>query len=249
MSNYVFSALFGAAARKSISLENKTIGIIGLGSTGQRVETMGRSFGFKILRYDPLKAEIEWYTQFCTLDKLLKDSDIVTMHIPLNETTRGMADAAFFAKMKPGAFFINTAQGDLVVENDLIEAIPRLGPVAIDTWSHEPTINTRLMGLVDIATPHVAGYTLQGKQIGSAMAVRSIARFLRIDSLYEFFPQTEIMEYQAVKLDILEKTQGQVAAIIQYNYPIFTDDFMFRMNPTKFEELRMNYQYRREFYL
>ena len=105
------------------------------------------------------------------------------------------------------------------------------------------------MNMVDIATPHIAGYSLQGKQIGSAMAVRAIARFLSIKELYDYFPTTDNMEYQAVKIDVLDKTQGQVAAIMQYNYPIFTDDFMFRMNPTKFEQLRSNYQYRREFFL
>lgn len=249
VANYVFSALFGSAARNSISLTDKTIGIIGMGSTGQRVEQMGRSLGFKIIRHDPRKSEIEWYTQFHSLDELLELSDIVTLHLPLTPENKGLADASFFSRMKDGAFFINTAQGDLVVEQDLIEAIPRLGPVAIDTWSHEPSINTMLMNAVDIATPHIAGYSMQGKQIGSAMAVRSVARFLRIEDLYEFYPRTDILEYQAVKLDIREKTQGQIASMIQYNYPIFTDDFMFRMNPTRFEQLRTNYQYRREFYL
>lgn len=163
VADYVFSALYGSAARKSISLEGATIGIIGLGSIGQRVESMGRALGFKILRHDPQKAEVEWYTQFCPLDTLLENSDIVTMHVPLNEHTKGMANADFFAKMKPGAFFINTSQGDIVDEEALLAAIPRLGPVAIDAWSHEPWINTHLMGSVDIATPHIAGYSLQGK--------------------------------------------------------------------------------------
>ena len=224
VANYVFSALYGAAARKSIDLTGAKLGIIGLGSAGERVESMGRALGFKVLRNDPKKAEIEWYTQFCTLDKLLKDSDIVTLHVPLNESTKGMANADFFAMMKPGAFFINTSQGDVVVERDLIEAIPKLGP-------------------------HIAGYSLQSKQTGTAMAVRAVARFFKLSSLYEFFPQTDIMEYQAVKLDVTDKSQGQIAAMLQYNYPIFTDDFMFRMNPTKFEELRTNYQYRREFFI
>ena len=247
--NYVFSAIYGSAAKKSIPLGGLTLGIIGLGSTGQRVDSMGRALGFKILRCDPHKAAIEWYTQFCELDELLANSDIVTLHIPLNDENRGLADQAFFSKMKPGAFFVNTSQGDIVNEEALIEAIPRLGPVIIDAWSHEPTINTRLMNMVDIATPHIAGYSLQGKQIGSAMAVRAIARFLSIKELYDYFPTTDNMEYQAVKIDVLDKTQGQVAAIMQYNYPLFTDDFMFRMNPTKFEQLRSNYQYRREFFL
>ena len=249
VANYVFSALFGMAARKSISLEGATLGIIGLGSVGQRVESMGRSLGFKILRYDPLLSQIEWYTQFSTLDNLLEKSDIVTLHIPLNDSTRAIAGRDFFAKMKNGAFFINTSQGDLVVEDELIAAKNKLGAIAIDAWSHEPTINTMLMNIADIATPHIAGYSLQGKLIGSAMAVRSIARFLSIKELYDFFPQTDNMEYQAVKLDVLNKTQGQIASIIQYNYPIFTDDFMFRINPTKFEQLRNQYSYRREFFL
>ena len=248
VTNYVFSALFGTASRKSIPLEGATIGIIGLGSAGSRVEEMALALGFKTLRYDPIRAEKEWHTEFHDLDTVLEGSDVITMHIPVNATTRGMANAHFFATMKPGAFFINAAQGELVVEKDLIQAIPRLGPVALDAWCHEPNVNRKLMDLVDIATPHIAGYTLQGKQIGTSLAIRAVARFFSIKELYDFFPTTEILEYQAVKIDAHDKTQGQIASVIQYNYPIFTDDFMFRMNPDSFNELRINYQYRREFY-
>ena len=248
VTNYVFSALYGIAARKSISLNGATIGIIGIGTAGSRVEEMALALGFKTLRYDPWRAAKEWHNSFHDLDALLAGSDVVTLHIPVNEETRGMANADFFAKMKPGAFFINTAQGELVVEEDLVAAIPRLGPVALDTWCHEPDINRELMDLVDIATPHIAGYTLQGKQIGTSQAIRAVARFFGLSSLYEFFPTTEIIEYQAVKIDAHDKTQGQIASIIQYNYPIFTDDFMFRLNPDSFSELRANYSYRREFY-
>ena len=248
VTNYVFSALYGTAARKSISLAGATMGIIGLGSAGTRVEEMALALGFKTLRYDPWRAAREWHTEFHSLDAVLACSDIVTLHIPVNDTTRGMANADFFAKMKPGAFFINTAQGELVVEEDLIRAIPRLGPVALDTWCHEPDINRELMDLVDIATPHIAGSTLQGKQIGTSLAIRAVARFFGLAGLFEFFPTTEIVEYQAVRIDAHDKTQGQIASIIQYNYPIFTDDFMFRLAPERFSELRASYSYRREFY-
>ena len=248
VSNYVFSALYGTAARKSISLSGATMGIIGLGAAGTRIEQMALTLGFKTLRYDPWRAEKEWHTEFQDLDTVLSGSDIVTMHIPVNDNTRGMADADFFDKMKPGAFFINTAQGELVVEEDLIRAIPKLGPVALDTWSHEPDINRELLDRVDIATPHIAGYTLQGKQIGTSLAIRAVARFFGLSELYEFFPTTEILEYQAVHVDVHDKAQGQIASIIQYNYPIFTDDFIFRMSPERFSELRANYSYRREFY-
>lgn len=248
VTNYVFSALYGTAARKSISLGGATLGIIGLGSAGQRVEEMAFALGFKTLRYDPLRAEKEGMLEFHDLDTVLAGSDIVTMHIPVNDSTRGMADAAFFARMKPGAFFINTAQGELVVEEDLLQAIPRLGPVILDTWCHEPDINRELLERVDIATPHIAGYTLQGKQVGTSLAIRAVARFFGLSGLYDFFPTTEIVEYQAVHVDVRDKTQGQIAAIIQYNYPIFTDDFMFRLDPGRFKYLRANYRYRREFY-
>ena len=248
VTNYVFSALYGLAARKGISLAGATLGIIGIGSAGSRVEEMGARLGFKLLRYDPLRAAVEGYADFHDLDEVLAGSDVVTMHIPVNDNTRGMANASFFSKMKDGAFFINTAQGELVVEEDLIQAIPRLGPVALDTWCHEPDINRELMDLVDIATPHIAGYTLQGKQTGTSLAIRSVARFFGIPELYDFFPTTEIVEYQAVGIDAHDKSQGQIASIIQYNYPIFTDDFMFRMAPDRFSELRANYSYRREFY-
>ena len=249
VSNYVFSALFGAAARKKIQLKDCKLGIIGLGSIGERVESMGRALGFKIMRNDPRKAQEEWYTQFYSLEQVLEEADIVTIHTPLNESTKGMANAGFFSRMKPGAIFINTAQGDIVVEEDLIAASHKLGPIIIDAWSHEPTINTMLMSVATIATPHIAGYSLQSKQIGSSMAVRAVARFFSIKDLYDFYPQTDIMEYQAVKIDVTDRTQGQIAAILQYNYPIFTDDFLFRTNPTKFEQLRTNYRFRREFYI
>ena len=248
VTNYVFSALYGTAARKSIPLSGATLGIIGLGSAGSRVEEMGLALGFKTLRYDPWRAAKEGPSEFCDLDTVLAGADVVTLHIPVNDSTRGMADAAFFARMKPGAFFINTAQGELVVEEDLIRAIPRLGPVALDTWCHEPDINRTLLDLVDIATPHIAGYTLQGKQIGTSLAIRAVARFFGLSGLYDFFPTTEIIEYQAVHIDAHEKTQGQIASVIQYNYTIYTDDFMFRMAPDRFSEMRANYSYRREFY-
>lgn len=247
--NYVFSALYGCAARKSIPLPGSTFGIVGVGSSGQKVERMARILGFKVLMCDPPRAMEEGESQFCSLDYLLENSDIVTLHVPLSPATRGMADAEFFKKMRLGAFFINTAHGELVVEDDLIEAVPKLGPVVIDTWNNEPDVNRKLISLVDIATPHIAGYSYQGKQISTMMAVRSIARFFSIRELYEFYPETDVKELEAVKLDVAGMTQGQIASIIQYNYPIFTDDFMFRMDPAGFNRMRADYSYRREFYI
>lgn len=247
--NYVFSALYGAASRKAIPLTGSTMGIIGVGSSGSRVEQMARHLGFKVLLCDPPRAAAEGPAQFCELDYLLQNSDIVTLHVPLTGETLHMADASFFSRMKLGAFFINTSRGDVMVDEDLMAAIHKLGPVIIDTWNNEPDVNMELMNMIDIATPHIAGYSYQGKQRGTSMAVRALARFFGIKELYEFFPPTEVEELEAVKLDLTGLTQGQITSLFQYNYPVFTDDFMFRLNPIGFESLRTNYRYRREFYI
>ncbi|CDA95785.1 4-phosphoerythronate dehydrogenase [Bacteroides sp. CAG:709] len=246
---YVFSALYGLASRKAISLEGDTIGIIGVGHVGSLIERMGLSLGFKILKCDPPRADAEGPFGFSDLDYLLQNSQIVTMHTPLNETTRGMADRHFFSMMRPGAFFINASRGEVVCDEALKEAIPKLGPVIIDTWNHEPDIDLELMDKAAIATPHIAGYSYQGKQNGTAAAVRAVAHYFGIQSLYEFFPKTDLPENEAVKLDLKGLNQGEIAAVLQYNYPIFTDDFMLRVAPEDFDKLRAEYKYRREVYI
>ncbi len=247
--NYVFSALYGAAARKAIRLDGDKIGIIGVGNVGKRVDSVAGALGFKVLKNDPPRMAEEGMEGFCPLDYLLENAQVVTLHVPLNETTQGMADDEFFAKMKPGTIFINASRGEVVDDEALKRAIPKLGPVIIDTWNNEPDIDRELLEMVDIATPHIAGYSYQGKQNGTTAAVRAVARFFGIEPLYDFFPKTEIMALESIRLDLKGKKQGEIASVLQYNYPIFTDDFMLRMNPENFEQLRSNYKYRREFYI
>lgn len=246
--NYVFSALYGAAARKSLPLLGATLGIVGVGSTGRMVERTARHLGFKVLKYDPPRAEAEGAGNFCELDELLESSDIVSLHLPINDNTRNIANADFFSKMRHGAFFINTASGELVDEDALLECHSKLGPIIIDAWKDEPDINLNLLEIADIATPHIAGYSYQGKLRSTMMPVRAVARFFGIQELYDFFPSSEIEELNAVKLDLRDKNQGQIASIMQYNYPIFTDDFLFRINPKDFMLMRSSYKYRKEFY-
>lgn len=246
---YVFSALYGTASRKGIKLDGATIGIIGVGNVGKKVEHTARRLGFKVLLCDPPRAEKEGPQGFVSLEELLENSNVVTLHTPLDETTKGMAGAEFFARMKQGAFFINASRGEVVDEQALIEARPKLGPVIIDTWNNEPDINRELLDLTDIATPHIAGYSFQGKQNGTASAVRAVARYFGIIGLFHFFPTCDLPEHQPIKLQLAGKTQGEITAVFQYNYPIFTDDFMFRMNPANFEKMRSEYQYRREIYV
>ncbi len=249
VADYVFSALFGVASRRAIKLDGKVIGIVGVGNVGKKVAQMARNLGFKVLLNDPPRAAKEGPRGFVSLDKLLAEADVVTLHVPLDATTRGMANDAFFEKMRPGAFFINASRGEVVDEQALLRNLPKLGPLVLDTWCNEPTPNPILIESCDIATPHIAGYSYQGKQNGTAMAVQAIARHFGIEALYHFHPALEEGSLQPVEIDLSGKTQGEIAAILQYNYPIFTDDFLFRSNPSSFETLRSEYNYRQEFYI
>ena len=154
---YVFSALYGVAARKAIKLDDFTFGIVGVGHVGKLVEKMARYLGFKVLLCDPPRAAAEGPEAFCSLEYLLANSQIVTMHVPLDESTRNMADKSFFDLMPVGSIFINASRGEVVDEDALMQSLPKFGAVIIDTWKNEPHINEKLVDMVDIATPHIAG--------------------------------------------------------------------------------------------
>jgi erythronate-4-phosphate dehydrogenase len=243
---YVFSALYGVSARKAIKLEDAVFGVIGVGNVGRKVAALAEYLGFKVLKCDPPRAEAEGPDEFCSLEYLLANSDVVSLHVPLEDSTKGMADEDFFKIMRPGSIFINAARGEVVVDAALKLALPKFGAVIIDTWNNEPDVDEELLDMVDVATPHIAGYSYQGKQNGTASAVQAVAGFFGIAQLYDFYPHSDLPEHEPVKLDLKGKNQGEIAAVFQYNYPIFTDDFRFRMEPANFEKMRSNYQYRRE---
>ncbi|MBR1509933.1 MAG: 4-phosphoerythronate dehydrogenase [Bacteroidales bacterium] len=249
VADYVFSALYGIASRRAIKLDDATIGIIGVGNVGKKVERMAQNLGFKVLLNDPPRAMKEGNEGFVDLNELLAKSTVVTLHVPLDAGTKGMADADFFEKMQAGAIFINASRGEVVDESALLHARPKLGALVLDTWCNEPTPNPNLIEACDIATPHIAGYSYQGKQNGTAQAVQAVARHFGISQLLDFRPVTEDDSLKPVAIDLKGKSQGEIAAIMQYNYPIFTDDFLFRSSPDSFERLRSEYNYRREFYI
>jgi erythronate-4-phosphate dehydrogenase len=215
---YVFSALYGVAARKGIKLDGATVGIVGVGHVGSRIEAMARHLGFNVLLCDPPRAAAEGEEGFCSLEYLLANSQIVTLHVPLDEVTRGMADEEFFMMMRPGAIFINSSRGEVVDDAALIHAIPKLGAVVVDTWNNEPDINLNLLEMVDIATPHIAGYSYQGKQNGTAYAVRAVAGHFGIKELYDFYPESDLPDHEPLLLNLKDKTHGERAAVFQYFY-------------------------------
>ena len=243
--NYVMTAVYAVAARKGLDVSGMTLGIIGSGHVGSLVAEAGRKLGLRVLECDPPRAKREGPDGFVPLELILAESDIVSLHIPHDDSTRDLAGEDFFRRMKPGAMFINTSRGEVVCEDALIEAVPKLGAVIVDTWRSEPKISSALVDAADIATPHIAGYTLQGKAEGTRMAVRALAGRLGIGPLKDFNPAGAAPERPVLSLS--GESQERINEVLQYNYPIFTDDSALRSDISSFERLRTGYSYRSEF--
>ncbi len=166
-------------------LAGLTVGIVGMGRIGREVARRLLPFGVTIVYYDvqPLDqaTEDELGVTLLPLDDLLAAADIVTVHVPLNENTYHLFDATRFARMKPGAYFINAARAEIVDENALIEALKtRLGAAAIDVFSPEPPQPDHpLFSLPNvILTPHGAGVTVNAQQRIAQGAIQNVLRYL-----------------------------------------------------------------------
>lgn len=153
------SKFFSPFVFPSYELDGKTLGIVGYGNIGRAVARRAAAFGMKILAFTRTVRE-DGQTEFVTLDELLKRSDVVTVHCPQTDETKGMFDARTFSKMKDGAYFINTARGGVMNEDDLITALSsgKLAGAAVDVLETEPMSDKcRLCGTPKlIITPHIA---------------------------------------------------------------------------------------------
>ncbi|MDD2594691.1 MAG: 4-phosphoerythronate dehydrogenase [Bacteroidales bacterium] len=241
---YFFTALYVLARKLKMNLKDKTLGVIGVGHVGSKIADMGERLGFRVLRNDPPRQRMGQHENgyFVELKTLLSCSDIVTVHIPLSRENKNFAGEYFFDGMKPGAIFVNASRGDIVDEHELLSHINLLGGTVIDVWRNEPRINTALLLKADIATPHIAGYSRQGKINGTIAVVRAVARFFRLEELYDFN-----MEGAVAHIDIEGCNQDGITEVLEQLYPIMEDDAALRSNPGQFEQLRSEYNYRIEF--
>ena len=152
-----------------IELEGKTMGIVGLGRIGRQVGEIAVAMGMRVIADNAARTNAPQWPGFrwCNLDELLRSSDVVSLHCPLLPETRGLINAAALSKMKPGAFLINTSRGQLVVEQDLADALTdgRLAGAAVDVLSVEPpsSNNPLLKARNCILTPHIAWATKEAR--------------------------------------------------------------------------------------
>ncbi len=167
VAEYITAALLCLATRYGWNLRRMTLGVVGVGQVGRRVVRKAEALGMRVLRNDPPRKLADQAPELIELDEVLAESDVVTLHVPLTEegpfATRRMADARFFARMKPGASFFNASRGEVVDESDLLLALEsgHVGHAVLDVWAHEPYWNADLARRADIITPHIAGYSYE----------------------------------------------------------------------------------------
>jgi len=162
------------------SIVGKTLGIIGLGRIGSMVARRAMGYNLNVLynKHEPDKeAEESLGVKFASLDEILASSDFVTLHVPLCDETRRMMNKSTFAKMKEGAFLVNTARGPIVSEDDLVEALKsgHLRGAGLDVYENEPNINPELIGMENvILTPHIASSTWEARNKMGEQAITAI---------------------------------------------------------------------------
>ncbi len=253
VAQYIGSALAYISGKHSKPLHDLCIGIIGAGNTGSRVENLANLLGMKILVNDPPREKREGPAGFTSLDKLLKEADIVTLHIPFERTpendTFHLAGEKFFSKIKKGAWFINTSRGEVTDSFALIRSIhsKQLGGTVLDVWENEPRINLELLELSDIATPHIAGYSADGKANGTAMSVQAISNFFGL-GLGDWYPENIPLPKNS-KFNFScrgKKRQDIFRELSLLSYNILQDSDNLKKSHETFEQLRENYPIRRE---
>ena len=258
---YVIAGLLEIGQRYGIDLEDKSIGIIGVGNVGSRVANECAALGMQIYLNDPPLQRETGEAKYMPLKELF-DCDFITLHTPLTfegvDKTYHLADEKFFESLKERCVFVNASRGGVVDSEALKTAIRsgRLQAVVLDVWENEPNIDIELLEMVDIGTPHIAGYSLDGKITGMIMIYKAVCEYFRLGAKFDiedFLPEPAVGQ-----LRIEPNTDNEQAALanaVQKIYDIREDDVRLRRICEKpvekrgefFDGLRKNYPVRREF--
>ncbi len=252
---YIASALLTLAGREKYNLHEMTIGIVGVGNVGSKVARLSKTLGMNVLLNDPPRERKEGKGVFIPLDEIIDRSNIITFHVPLIkdglDKTYHLADDLFLGKLKEKKILFNTSRGEVVSTSSLKNAVKNkiIAKSVIDVWENEPNIDRELLELVNIATPHIAGYSADGKANGTAICVREINSFFNLGISKEWYP-TSIPAPGNPKELIFEcegKTKQEIISeVILSTYDISKDDETFRKSVDTFEKQRGDYPVRRE---
>ncbi len=235
VAQYVESSLLLLQQQKGLRLSGSTIGIVGCGHVGQRVLAVAAHLGMRALVCDPPIGRPD----YVPLDVIARESDVITFHVPLtrqgDHPTWHMADEDFFHHLARVPYIINTSRGAVVDNAALLSALRerRVREAVIDVWEGEPDINLQLLQHVFIATPHIAGYSADGKVNADNMVIEALCRHFHL-------PQPQPIVPPSLPADF-----PYTGSPLQLYNPL-DDSRRLKNAPDQFETLRNNYPLRRE---
>ncbi|MBD1551698.1 4-phosphoerythronate dehydrogenase PdxB [Pseudomonas typographi] len=256
---YVLGSLLVLAEREGATLAGRTYGVVGVGQVGGRLVDALRALGWRVLACDPPRQAAEG-GDFVTLDTLLAECDVVSLHTPLTQVgeyrTRHLLGAARLRGLRPGTWLINAARGP-VIDNAALATVLAERPdlrAVLDVWEHEPSIDRALAARCAIATPHIAGHSLDGKQRGTAQVFDAFCQWQGVAptvKLAELLPPPWLAQ---VVLDAGCDPEWAMAMLCRAVYDPRRDDADFRRSLHEneaaqrqaFDLLRKQYPYRRE---
>lgn len=243
VAQYLQSTLLLINLLKGKNLSEMTIGIVGVGNVGIKVAKVARELGMRVLLNDLPREEKEGSTDFCSLQLLAEECDVITFHVPLYKEgkykTFHLADEAFFRSLKRSPIIINTSRGEVIETAALLKALQTglISDAVIDVWENEPNINLSLLYKVFIGTPHIAGYSADGKANATRMSLDSLCRYFNIQADYHIDPPKP-------ENPIIIASTPTEAYLKMYDPR--QDCEALRAHPELFEKLRGDYPLRRE---
>lgn len=251
---YVFSSLLMLAERDGFALRDRTVGIVGVGNVGGRLQARLEALGIRTLLCDPPRADRGDEGDFRSLDVLVQEADILTFHTPLFKEgpykTRHLADDVLISRLKPGTILINACRG-AVVDNAALLARLNAGQdlsVVLDVWEGEPDLNVELLNKIDIGTAHIAGYTLEGKARGTTQVFEAWSAFIGREQHVALDTLLPAPEFGRITLHG-PLDQPTLKRLVHLVYDVRRDDAPLRNVagiPGEFDKLRKNYLERRE---
>ena len=265
---YVLASLLVLASRKNVKIENCTLGIVGMGNVGRRLAPRAEALGLQVIASDPPLQESspghELIYPFMSLESLLEKADIITLHVPLTSKgahpTYHMINESRLKKMKRGGWLINASRGGVVSNQDLKSFLKdsHLGAVVLDVWEPEPAFDAELLEAVDLGTPHIAGYSYEGRVVGTVMIYRAFVKHFRLSERWD--PGLVLGPGPGDHLDLTWPSSATNLQEIAYSlllqmYDVEADDRRFRnallsagqSHADTFLQLRKEYSRRRSF--
>lgn len=252
VAEYVAAALLVLESRGVIRLRGSTLGIVGVGEVGSRVVELAEALGMEVLLNDPPRARREGLRGFVSLDEIAARSDVVTFHVPLERSgpdpTQHLVDAELLRKLKAGAVVINTSRGAVADTAALAEARSsgQVRALVLDVWEGEPSVPRGLFDLADIATPHIAGHSFDGKVAGTRMIYEAACRFLgRVPAWPDGVPPREELKVHVENPSLLDAVRASYD--IEADHASLRELLDAERPEQAFDGFRKSYRRRREF--